>query len=269
MTNKYNIFIGHDDREDDFYKLCEYSMRSTSSHDLNINPLKHLELRKKGLFNRPWQVDGITGQFIDMVDNKPFSTQFSHSRFLAPVVALQMGITGLVMFCDCDFIFRDDITVMLDQIEQFNKGTNRPVYVVKHDYKTSKSLKMDNKVQSQYEKKLWSSLMVFNLDHPDVKALTKSVVNTSDGNFLHTFKWVKDEKSIGAINERWNFIPSHSEDRVDDNMIGAIHYTEGGPNFDHLKTCEYSDVYYEVEEQYMLDKYMELTNNAIELTVIR
>lgn len=273
-TKEYTIFVGYDSRQDDFYKLCEHSLRSHSDSKLNIIPLKHLELRKKGLFTRPWQIEGTTGQFIDMVDKKPFSTEFSHSRFLTPTLAKSMGLKGFVMFVDSDFIFQDDVAELFHDVEVADLGTKHPLYVAKHNYQTNKTLKMDNKAQVNYDKKLWSSLMVFNIDHPDNAVLNKNLVNTADGRYLHTFKWLDKADSsadshIGTISERFNFIPEHSEARVADNMIGAIHFTEGGPSMKGYEFCKYSDVYREVEEQYYLDRYMAATNSEYELKVIK
>lgn len=252
MDKSINIFVGFDDREKEFYDICKYSLEGSGSN-VNVHPLNHLKLRQEGFFTRPWMVDGITGQFIDMVDNKPFSTQFSHTRFLTPLVAKAMGLTGRALFVDLDFLFLDDVAGILEEIES---QESKPLYCVKHDYRPKNHKKMDNKEQINYDKKLWSSLMVFDIDHPLNKPLTKQYVNTSDGRALHTFQWLKEE-DIGSINERWNFIENHSEPRVPFSSIGAIHFTEGVPFMAGYENGAYADIYYDFKEDFLAEQYMQ------------
>ena len=81
---KQTIFIGYDEREKLAADVCAHSIRRRSHGDLEIKYLKHKPLRKAGLFNREWKVCGDNGQTIDALDGKPFSTEFSHTRFLVP-----------------------------------------------------------------------------------------------------------------------------------------------------------------------------------------
>lgn len=253
-----HIFMGYDERQEEFYKLSEYSIKSTNlTGNVTIHPLKHQELRRQGLFNRPWQIEGNTGQFIDMVDNKPFSTQFSHSRFIVPELAKKQGLKGLVMFVDCDFIFNSDVELLFQEIEQEDPLHTKAVYVVKHEYNPSTSIKMDNKQQTVYEKKLWSSLMVFNLDHKENNKLNKNLVNTAEGRYLHTFKWLSDDNLIGNISESWNWIPDHSEEVVPYEQADAVHFTEGSPLFKGYETCSYAELYNDTKQEYLLDQYLE------------
>jgi len=67
--------------------------------------------------------------------------------------------------------------------------------------------------------------MMFNCDHPDTIKLTKDLVNTESGRFLHTFQWLPDkEADIGRIPEEWNWLDGHSEAK-------NVHFTTGGPWF--------------------------------------
>lgn len=261
---EYNVFVGYDDREKEFYDLCQYTLKTSSEFKVNVYPLNHLELRQKGYFTRPWQVDGITGQYIDLVDNKPFSTQFSHSRFLTPLIAKEMGLKGKVMFVDLDFLFVDDVANLFGEIELRDR---KSIYVVKHEYTPNNSKKMDNKEQVKYDKKLWSSLMVFDLEHLETEALTKNLINTADGRFLHQFKWLKDDNSIGFINESWNYIPEHSDKRIHEGDISAIHFTEGAPFMKGYENCAMSEVYYDVKEEFIAEQYLDLIERP-ELTVV-
>jgi hypothetical protein len=252
MTKEYHVFVGYDDREKEFYDLCEYSIQLNSKAKVHVHPVKHQELRNLGLLTRSWTIEA-NGQFIDNSDKKPFSTQFSHSRFLVPSLAKRKGIKGHVMFVDCDFLFLDDITKAFKEAEE-SKGL--PVYVVKHNYSPKNKVKMDNKQQVSYGKKLWSSCMIFDVDHPENFGLNPIAVNNADGNYLHTFQWLSSESMIGSLNERWNFIPDHSEERVAREAIGAIHYTEGGPCLPGYENCKYSEVYYNMKDEYIYDTYV-------------
>ena len=66
--------------------------------------------------------------------------------------------------------------------------------LVKFDWQPTEDTKMDNQKQLGYDKKLWSSLMLFNMKHKDVKNLTSDKVNTMKGLDLHQFKWTSDDQ---------------------------------------------------------------------------
>ena len=69
---------------------------------------------------------------------------------------------------------------------------------------------MDGAVQTVYPRKNWSSLMLFNCDHPAVRALTPEVVNRESGAYLHRMQWVADE-DIGALPVEWNWLEGWNE----------------------------------------------------------
>lgn len=254
MKKQFNIFIGFDERESHVYNLCEHSLRSNSKSKLNIFPLNHKELRDEGFFDRPWRIHGQTGQYVDEREQRPFSTQFAFTRFLVPSICKARGISGKVMFVDCDFIFKDDVAKLFKEVD---KQEGLPLYVVQHDFESKNQLKMDNCEQKNYNRKLWSSLMVFDVDHYMNSELIPSEVNTRSGLWLHNFLWIDRGTPIGKISERWNFIPNHSEPRVAYEDIGAIHYTEGGPWFKGREKCEYSEDYYDAESKYYFEKALE------------
>ena len=88
---------------------------------------------------------------------------------------------------------------------------------------------MGGKVQTQYPRKNWSSLMLMNC--AELGAWTKEAVETQTGAWLHRFEAIPDEQ-IGDISEEWNVL---------DHMTGPtklLHYTSGGP---WLKGCEDAD----------------------------
>lgn len=225
IVDKYSptVFVGYDDREHDAYLVCKHTLLKHASAPVNIVPLKHKFLRKIGLFDRSWLVEGKTGNYKDLRDDKPFSTQFSHSRFAVPALARYLGLqTSYVMFVDCDFLWQDDVCKLFAEAQ----ANGKTVSVVKHDFIPNNTSKMDNQEQAMYAYKLWSSLMVFDIDSKYCPTIAE--VNHWSGRALHQFDWLH-KNDIGSLNERWNWIPSHSEPRVSIEEVGAIHYTHGVP----------------------------------------
>ena len=201
--------------------MCRHSILSRAeSGSVSVYPLKHRELRRQDLFKREWAVSP-DGQYYDRSDGRPFSTEFSHSRFLVPALAKRMGLAGWVMFVDCDFLFLADVRELLCGLD--------PAWAaacVKHDFRQeSDTTKMDGVVQQAYFRKLWSSLLLLNLGHPDVAGLTPYQVNMQAGSWLHALTWVRDDGQIGGLPEEWNWIPGHSPDDLDPK---AVHFSFGG-----------------------------------------
>ena len=236
----FHIFIGYDEREHEVFKVAEHTIKKhTKSINVVVHKLHHKELREQGLFTRRWMTQR-NGQMVCLEDNKPFSTQFSHSRFLVPELWRRLKDTNkddFVMFVDCDFVFKEDLGVLLHEIKSSNQ--NAPVYAVKHNYKPTSETKMDNVEQSQYNGKLWSAMVVYDMSHKANESLIPRVVNSVTGRYLHTFGWLDSLEMVGEIDEKWHFVPNHSEPRV--NKPCAIHFTEGGPWFENYRNCRYAE----------------------------
>jgi len=233
------IYVGYDNREDIAYQVCRSSLLSysTSLRSEDIVPLKHQDLRTRKIFWREWRVDH-SGQYWDDVDGRPFSTEFSFTRFLVPELARKQGITeGPVIFVDCDFLFMNDI----QQLIRDHFDPSKAVQVVKHNYKPTNTVKMDNKIQVTYSMKLWSSFMIFNMGHPENNKLDLATANTASGSFLHGFGWLSSPDLIGDIPPEWNVIGDKSENV----KPSAVHYTEGGPWFRDYENCPFSKEWYQ------------------------
>lgn len=215
----HKIFIGYDSRENEAYTSCINSLSISSDIELDIRKLDQHELRHAGHYYR--EVDKLA------------STEFSFTRFLIPHLT---NYRGWSLFCDCDFIFLEDVQELFDLCDD-----NYAVMVCKHDYKPKSATKMDGKVQHQYPRKNWSSLVLWNNSHPKNKLLTKDIVNTETGQFLHRFSWLSDE-DIGDIPIQWNWLVGWYKE-PQDGSPKALHFTEGGPWFNEYENCEYSDVY--------------------------
>lgn len=196
------IFIGYDSREDEAYEVCRYSLLSRGNVD--IVPLVQRDLRMSGMYWRG--IDSLA------------ATEFSLTRFLVPSLT-----DGYAVFCDCDFLFLDDINKVMDEIDP-----QKAVHVVKHHYTPKEKVKMDGCKQTIYPRKNWSSFIVWNCDHPSVKALTTNVVNVVEPSYLHQFKWLNDSE-IGSLSVGWNYLVDVYPN--DYTNIHALHYTLGGPWF--------------------------------------
>ena len=211
------IFVGYDSREAVAYHVLSHSILSRASEPVEIAPLMLSQLKK--VF---WR------------ESHPLqSTDFSFSRFLVPLLC---GYQGWALFCDSDMLMLDDVaSVWAERDENF------AVQVVKHDHKPSESKKFLDQSQSKYEKKNWSSVMLFN--NARCKALTADYVNTATGLELHQFKWLKDDSLIGDLPARWNHLVDYDPELPQDD-VSFLHYTEGGPYFDAYKNCGYADLWF-------------------------
>jgi lipopolysaccharide biosynthesis glycosyltransferase len=209
------VFIGWDTREDIAYQVCEWSIKS-KSNDVDVIPLVQKDLRTVGLYTR--DIDPLS------------STEFTFTRFLIPTI---MNYKGWALFCDCDIIYLEDIQNL------FNLADDKyAVMCVKHEYKVEEGIKMDGKLQTIYPRKNWSSVVLFNCGHPSNQKLTRELVNTETGKYLHRFAWL-DDSEIGEIPHEWNWLVGVYNE-PNDGSPKAIHYTEGGPWFKNYRDCEYS-----------------------------
>lgn len=226
------VFIGYDSREDIAYQVCKHSILSRTE-DVDVEPLKLSELKEKGIYTRE--------------DDPLSSTEFTFSRFLVPYL---MNYSGWAIFADCDFVFLEDVKKLFNIAKKYDYA----VMCAMHDYKPTNSLKMDNKQQFQYPRKNWSSLMIFNCGHPALKELNPEIVNKETGEYLHRFKWLKDDE-LGAISHEWNWLVNWYKE-PENGIPKALHFTEGGPWFSNYLKTEYGAVW--MEEKY---KYLESINS--------
>ena len=228
------IFIGYDTRERIAYDVLKYSILKNTKLDVDIIPLYHKELRRQGYFKRPWEQEAKTGNFRDLIDARPFSTEFSHTRFLVPELC---GFEGWALFLDCDMVFTTDIQKLFDKIN--NKYA---IMCVKHRQDCKSGKKMDGAEQQRYYRKNWSSFMLINCGHEKNKSLTKEIVNMQDGGWLHAFAWLHDD-DIGALPGTYNWIED-SPVSSSNGRPNVIHYTYGGPWFHLDREIPYQDVWW-------------------------
>ena len=205
-----NIFIGYDQRESVAFNVLSHSILKNSSIPVCITPVNLDNLKK----------------FYKRKKGPKDSTDFSISRFLVPYLS---GFKGYSLFLDCDFIVNDDVSKILSIVK---KNKNKSLWCVKHNYIPKHKRKFLNEKQLAYQKKNWSSFMVFN--NSKCKILTPKFVEKSHGLYLHQFRWLKSEKSIGSLPAEWNVLIG--EQKIP-KKFKALHYTLGGPYFKKFKNC--------------------------------
>ena len=215
-TTMIRIFIGYDARETVAFHVLSHSFHRLASAPVSIAPLILSEL--KGLFTRE--------------RNSLQSTDFSFSRFLVPYLS---GYEGCSLFCDCDMLALDDVAKLWKL-----RDDRYAVQVVKHEHVPKETVKFLGEPQTKYEKKNWSSVILFN--NAKCTALTPEYVNTATGLQLHQFKWLASDDLIGEIPHRWNHLVDY-DPSLPPEELSLIHYTEGGPYFDDFKNCGYADLW--------------------------
>lgn len=220
------IFVGYDSREDIAWQVCRHSILRHASRHVEVYPLKLAALRELGLYRR---------------DADKASTEFSLSRFLTPYLAANDGWS---IFVDCDFLFTRDILEIVRQADR-----RKAVHVVQHDYVPANVIKMDGQQQATYPRKNWSSFMLFNGAHPDVKKLVPDVVNSQPPAFLHRLQWVMSDEDIGALPLEWNFLVG--EYKRPERLPMAIHYTNGGPWFENCQDVDFGDLWLAERTRYL------------------
>jgi hypothetical protein len=264
----YHIYVGYEDRTHAAFQTAKYSIEKNSSVPVKVHKLCHKDVRNAGLLTRASLTVGLTGQFIDAVDGRPFSTQFTFSRFLIQELHKQNkshSDSDLIMFVDSDVLFLEDVGELFKEAEQQRalKATPPPVYCVKHNYKPKNDTKMDGMAQHSYNMKLWAALFILDTTHEQNEALTPALVNTAVGRDLMHFCWLDDVSTIGELPMKWHFLPGHSEKHTE--HVSMIHWTEGGPFLPGYPKGRYDEIWLEYYLEYLHTKLELGTQGAREL----
>lgn len=205
------VYIGHDPREQAAVDVALRTLKRVSGLDADL--LRADRLSDAGLL---WRISDHRGQHYDLISNAPKSTSFAASRFLTPLLCQQ----GWALFTDCDVIFLRDPGEMLSEIEP-----GKAVYAVQHAYKPVAQWKMDSQIQTVYPRKNWSSVLLFNCEHPANRRLTLNDVNSRPGRDLHALYWLNDSE-IGALDPAWNWLVG---EQPKPERLAIAHLTQGGP----------------------------------------
>lgn len=227
-----SIWIGYDQHEDKAFTATCRSIKRHLSSPIKYEGLFLHDLKERGLYRRPTEFRsngaGKRQQIWDVISDAPCATEFSISRFLVP----HLASSGWALFMDCDMLARADLNELFDLA-----NPKYAVMCVKHNYSPLHNVKMDGQIQTLYARKNWSSVMLFNVDHPSNKKLTVDLVNTVPGRDLHRFCWLDDDE-IGRLGQEWNWLAGHSDPSIDPKIV---HYTEGTPNLPGYENAPYAD----------------------------
>lgn len=217
------VYIGHDDREAAASVVALRTLYGVSG--LQAELLRADRLAAAGLLSR---LSDHRGQHYDLISNAPKSTAFAISRFLVPLLC--QG--GYALFTDCDVVFLRDPREM-------NVDPRHAVSVVQHAYTPSVGIKMVDQAQTIYPRKNWSSVMLFNCDHPANRRLSLYDVNARPGRDLHRLYWLHDDE-IGQLDPAWNWLVNEQPRPVG---LGIAHFTNGGPWLPGWEPQEHDDIW--------------------------
>lgn len=214
------VFIGFDSKEVSAYHVLSQSILEKTSAPVSFSPIA---------------LNTISDVFT-RERNSLQSTEFSFTRFLVPYLS---DYAGWSIFMDCDMLMRANIAELWAL-----RDDRYAAMVCKHDYQPKEDVKFLGQVQTKYEKKNWSSMIMFN--NARCRALTPEYVNMRSGLELHQFKWLSSDDEIGSVPIAWNYLVGVYEK---DESAKMVHYTEGGPYFDGYTTCDYAEEWFAARDR--------------------
>ena len=210
MDEIVDIIVGFDEREAVAYHTFTQSVIEKSSMPTRFLPLNNQSLKDY----REVHKDG--------------SNNFIYSRFLVPYL---FNFKGWAIYADGDMVCLKDIKELWELRDE-----SFAVQVVKHNYKTKVRNKYWGNKNEDYPRKNWSSLVLWNCNHPSHKILTPDFIQNQTGAFLHRFSWINNEE-IGELEKEWNWLAMEYEEKKDVNLI---HYTLGTPCFKEYENTSFS-----------------------------
>lgn len=222
------VYLGFDSREQNAYQVAERTLRQHATRPVLVTPINAERLAENGLIRRPTDT---RGQRYDILSNAPASTEFAITRFATPFLAQ----TGWALFADCDVVFLADVAELLKLADP-----KYAVMCVKHDFDNLTGTKMDGQKQVGYPRKLWSSVMLFNCDHPANRRLSLVDLNERPGRYLHGFGWLHDSE-IGELPHEWNWLVG-LETRPENPKIA--HFTLGTPDLAGVAPLDEHDIWW-------------------------
>lgn len=211
------IFVGYDEREAvAYHAFCQSVIERASE------PVQFIPLAKNMLGGFDGQRDG--------------SNAFIYSRFLIPSL---MGFKGWAIFADGDMICKSNIAELWAL-----RNPWMAVHVVKHDYKTKHPVKYLGAKNESYERKNWSSLILWNCEHFRNRQLSSELVSKATGADLHRFTWLPDDR-IGELPLEWNWLDEYGPNP----NAKLVHHTLGIPVWQPYKQMWCANEWQEVSDR--------------------
>lgn len=225
------VYIGYDAREQQAYDVAAKTARSFGCQ---VFPVYEDRLRGSGVLTRSMDRRGNT--MWDFNSNAPQSTEFAISRFAVVILAH----SGWALGVDCDVVFMEDPHTL----EQY-ADDSKAVMVVKHPPLMTAGFKMDNQIQTVYQRKNWSSVIYWNLDHPANRRLNLTTLNQWPGRDLHGFRWLADSE-IGELPREANWLVG-VQPKPEHPIIA--HFTLGVPAMEGHEKDEYAEIWTEASNR--------------------
>jgi hypothetical protein len=201
------VFVGYDPREAVVHHVCVNSLIRRSSRPIAVTPLA---------------LNNLSNYAETHGDG---SNNFIYSRFLVPHLCEHRG---WAIYIDGDMLLREDIAQLWAM-----RDPDKAVLCVHHDYKTKTQAKYLGSRNTDYPRKNWSSVVLWNCGHEANRGVTPEFVMRSTGAQLHRFTWL-DDSLIGRLPIEWNWLPDEFGPNENAKLL---HWTLGAPCFH-----EYADV---------------------------
>lgn len=225
------VYIGFDPRPAEV-EAFHVAAKTARKFDCEVIPLREDRLRAAGILTR---ATDRRGGIWDLNSDAPQSTEFAISRFAVPLLAH----SGFALFVDADVVFMRDPRELI-----FGLAMGKAVYVVKHNMADASGSKMDGQIQSPYPRKNWSSVAIYDCEHPANRRLNVTTLNQWPGRDLHAFGWLNDDE-IGELPPEANWLVG-LQPKPERPIIA--HFTSGTPNMPGYENSEHADIWYAAKE---------------------
>lgn len=213
MTAPLRVFIGYDPREAVAGAVLAHSINARATCPIAVTPVNFRHF----------------GAFYSRPRGPVDSTEFSISRFLTPHLS---GYEGVSLYMDCDMLCLTDVAELRDRA--LAEPGDWAAMVAKHDYVPRTARKMDDREQTTYPRKNWSSLVLFN--NAACRALSPEYVAAASGLELHRFLWTADDR-VRDLPLEYNWLVGEYEPNP---RAKILHYTLGGPWFPAYTDCDHA-----------------------------
>lgn len=225
-SERLRVFIGYDQREQIAYDVAEKTARGWGCQ---VIPLYEERLRLSGMLTRPTD---RRGSLFDLNSNAEMSTEFAISRFFVPLLAH----AGWCLFADSDVVFLEDPMELMA-----HANPDKALHCVKHESLQVDETKMRGQAQQAYARKCWSSVILWNADHPANKRLNLTTLNQWPGRDLHGLRWLADSE-IGELPSSANWLvglqPKPERPQI-------AHFTMGTPDMPERRPTDHDELWWQ------------------------
>jgi len=89
------VYIGYDPREDIAYEVLKFTIERIAVENVRIVVIRRDVVERMGIYKREYDI--VDGQHIDKIDGRPFSSEFSFTRFLVPALNMYQGWASIAL----------------------------------------------------------------------------------------------------------------------------------------------------------------------------